>query len=237
MGTVERLAYRPAAGDRPWRLESRPAARVCPRAEATGWFARPSQRDMGCRASSRVSLGAGPLRRRQRPLSHPAGGAGRLDRAGGCRALRPCGAAAARAHRAGPRARGAGAARRRRRRRRLAHRPGQRAGARGSHRPDRRFRTCGLGRRRRRPAALPPRSCEHRGPGPGGNTRARAPQRAKHGPGRPGLARVVAHGARLAQAAPGTGGARCLGLCTAGVVPADRRRRIHIWRPGAVSRA
>ena len=71
----------------------------------------------------------------------------------------------------------------------------------------------------------------------GGDARARADQRSQHGPRRRGRAGIVAHGARFAQAAAGTGRARGVGLRAAGVVPADRRRRLRLRRAGAEGRA
>ena len=68
-------------------------------------------------------------------------------------------------------------------------------------------------------------------------TPARADQRSQHGPGRRGRAGIVAHGARFAQAAAGTGRARGVGLRAAGVVPADRRRRLRLRCADADGRA
>ena len=68
-------------------------------------------------------------------------------------------------------------------------------------------------------------------------TPARADQRSQHGPRRRGRAGILAHGARFAQAAADTGRARGVGLRAAGVVPADRRRRLRLRRAGADGRA
>ena len=201
-----------------------------PHVEVRGRPAHPSRRGVGRRSAPRFPLGASPLRRGQRPLSHAAGGAGRLDRADGSRAVRLGRAAHAPAHGTGTWARGIGAARRRGRRRRLALRPGQRAGALESQRPGRRVRPRGLGWRRRRPAALPPRSRDDRGPGPGGDARESAAQRAARWPRRSGLAGIMADRAGVAQAATRAGGAGCVGLCAAGVVPADRRGGLRLRR-------
>ena len=149
---------------------------------------------------------------------------------GRCRALRTGSSAAAPAHGGGPRARGAGPARRRCRRRRLALGPGQRAGARQAHRPGRRVRARGLGRRRRRAAALPPGPRAHRGPGSGGDARAGANQRPRRGSRWPGRAGIVAHGAHVAPPAAGPGRTWGMGLRAAGVVPANRRRRLRLRR-------
>ena len=71
---------------------------------------------------------------------------------------------------------------------------------------------------------------------PDGDARESAAQRPQFRPGWHGRAGVLAHRAGLVTAAADAGGAGCVGLCAAGMVPAHRRGRLRLRRARADGR-